>query len=574
MLDPSTTPTAKIKASYGSYNKMNLSAYGSSPVTDSVTADISGYKETTDGYVKNTFTGKDDDGEVDRWGARASAIWEVNNDISFKLAVDHHDWDDGTVNSTSSLDGQSLSAVVPIPGIQIARKPKRVSNDGETVALSEIDGIYLTSRFALGDIDLTSYTMGRNEKTKQILDLDGSSITAFHNFFDIENKSLSQEFNLSGNAFDDKLDWIAGLYYLQVDEDYTDLEVQSAINSIPNFATLYNVASKIETYAVFTDMTYNFSDEWMLTLGARYSYESADGMINIAEFGAPGFNGLLMLPAGKTYLDDSWGSFTPRAVLAYKPDNRSKVYASVGKGFKAGQISPSSLLPVTSVDPEEILAYEVGYKFADSTFRFDAAVFYYDYKDMQVASYNAVSAIVSNAATSTIYGAEAQASFIVADDWTVNLGGAYVHGEYDDYTTAPYFVQTPSGTYADIGANGTGDPRADASGNQMQRSPKFTGNIGLQYETPIPVGTVRFNTDYYYTSSFYFDPANQNKQDAYGLLNLAASWIDPSEKWTLSLYSKNALNKVYRNQVLAGAFAIQQTYGEPATYGASVIFKY
>lgn len=574
MLEPSPTPTAKVRASYGSYNTMNLSAYGSSSLTESIAADISGYKQTSDGFVENTFTNKDDDGAVDRWGVRTSATWDVNNYISFKLAYDHHDWDDSTPNATSALNGQSTTAFLEQvgflpPGAQIASKPKRVSNDGETKFFSKIDGLYLTSRFNLNDgLDLVSYTMGRRERTKQILDLDSSSVTAFHNFFDIENDAISQEFNLSGTAFDDKLDWIAGLYYLNVDEDYTDLSVKSVLLSAisPGWISLYNVASTIETYAAFTDMTYNITDDWMLTVGARYSYESADGLINIHPLGSF----VLGSPPGKTYLDDSWGSFTPRGVLAYKPSANSKAYFSISKGFKAGQISPSSLLPTVSVDPENILAYELGYKFADSTVRFDASMFYYDYKDMQVASYNAVAAIVSNAASSTIYGAETQLSLALTDELTVNFGAAYVHGEYDDYEKAPFFVQQPTaaipGSFVDVGA--------DASGNQMQRSPKFTGNLGVQYQTPLPAGSLRLNGDYYYTSKFYFDPANQNGQDGYGLLNLAAAWIDPSEAWTLSVYGKNVTNQVYRAQVLPGAFAIQQTYGEPATYGVSVTYKY
>jgi iron complex outermembrane receptor protein len=569
MLEPSSTPTGKIRASYGSYNTVNLAGYGSSGVTDSIAADVSVYKQTSDGFVDNIYTGKDDDAAVDRWGVRVSAVWDVNDDLSFKLAFDHHDWDDSTPNATGALDGQATAALLPIPGIQVASSPQKVSNDGDTNFFSKIDGVYLTARASLTDnIDLVSYTMGRRERTKQVLDLDSSSVTLFHNFFNIENDAFSQEFNLSGSAFDDRLDWIVGLYYLQVDEEYTDLSVKSiALAAIsPDWLSLYNVASKIDTYAAFTDMTYSFTDEWMLTLGARYSHESADGLINIRPVGAPNFNALLGLPTGETDLDDSWGSFTPRAVLAYKPDMESKAYFSVSKGFKAGQISPSSLLPVVSVEPENILAYELGYKYAESTVRFSSSVFYYDYKDMQVASYNAVAAIVSNAASSSVYGAEAQLSVALTDEFTVNFGAAYVKGEYDEYETAPFFQQQLDGSYADVGA--------DASGNQMQRSPEFTGNLGLQYETALSYGTLRLNGDYYYTSKFYFDPANQNEQDAYGLLNLSASWIDPGDAFTVSVYSKNVTDEEYRAQILPGAYAIQQTWGEPVTYGVSVSYKY
>ena len=572
MLDPTPAPTLTVKASYENYNHSNLSAYGSIGLTDDFAVDISGYQEQSDGYIDNIYTGSDTDGEVDRKGARASAVWNVTDDFSAKLALEHHDWDDGTANSTGSFEGLAVGTLLAPLGVITATEPHEVSNDLDTGFTAEIDAAFLTLRADLGFAEFASYTMSRKEETEHMLDLDSSSTGLFNASFATENDSFSQEFNLSGSAFDDKLDWIVGAYYLTVEEVYPDFLVSSPAQFMtPAWFSLYNVGSDVESYAIFTDETFNFNDNWSLTVGLRYSSESADGVINIHPglLQNPAFGGL---PAGETKFSDSWSSVTKRGVLAYKPSDESKVYFSVSEGFKAGQVSPSSLLdPATlqpfTVKPENITAYELGYKFADRAFRFDAAAFFYDYKDMQVATYNNVAALVSNAATSEVYGAESQISVAMSEEWSANLGVAWVHGEYVSYPGAAYFEQDP----------GTGSfppATSDASGNQMQRSPRFTGNLGVQYEASVGYGRVRVNADYSITSSFYFDPSNQYYQEGYGLFGMSAAWTDPSEHWTLALYGKNLTDEEYRSQVLPGTMAIQQTYGEPITYGASVTFKY
>ena len=54
------------------------------------------------------------------------------------------------------------------------------------------------------------------------------------------------------------------------------------------------------------------------------------------------------------------------------------------------------------------------------------------------------------------------------------------------------------------------------------------------------------------------------------LLNLRATFTTPDDTWAFSVYGTNVTDSKYRNQVLPGTFAIQQTYGEPAAGSADV----
>src|SRR5439155_6128374 len=93
---------------------------------------------------------------------------------------------------------------------------------------------------------------------------------------------------------------------------------------------------------------------------------------------------------GPWHAQDSWSKFTPRATVRYEIAPRTNVYASWSKGYRSGTFNPNP--PNTAVDvwtavrPETITAYEVGFKTARRSLRFDIAGFYYIYKDLHVST--------------------------------------------------------------------------------------------------------------------------------------------------------------------------------------------
>jgi iron complex outermembrane receptor protein len=93
--------------------------------------------------------------------------------------------------------------------------------------------------------------------------------------------------------------------------------------------------------------------------------------------------------------------FTPRIVLRYKPTQESSVYGSYTRGYKSGilNVGGASQVPVK---PESIDAFEVGYKYEDRRFSADVASYYYNYKNLQVSSFQAGQAQIRNAAQSRI----------------------------------------------------------------------------------------------------------------------------------------------------------------------------
>ena len=82
------------------------------------------------------------------------------------------------------------------------------------------------------------------------------------------------------------------------------------------------------------------------------------------------------------------------------------------------------------------------------------------------------------------------------------------------------------------------------------------------------------NADMYHTSRVWFDPVEQFGQKAYQLVNLRATYSLPGDNVSIAVFGTNVFDTVYRSQVLPAAVSIGETYGEPASYGVAVSFKF
>ena len=108
----------------------------------------------------------------------------------------------------------------------------------------------------------------------------------------------------------------------------------------------------------------------------------------------------------------------------------------------------------------------------------------------------------------------------------------------------------------------------------MIRSPKFTGNVNLNYNTELAGGQLGLAANLYHTSKFYFDTSEQFAQKGYTLLGLRAEWTDPSDHYTLAVYADNVLDEKYRRQNQMNGLGIGAVWAPPFTAGASIRAKF
>ncbi|RYI01260.1 MAG: TonB-dependent receptor, partial [Acetobacteraceae bacterium] len=172
------------------------------------------------------------------------------------------------------------------------------------------------------------------------------------------------------------------------------------------------------------------------------------------------------------------------------------------------------------------------------------------------------------AATATIRGAELQIGWRPIAGLSFDAGASYVPtARYDSF---------PSGTTFAPRAGGLGAALTilDLSGTRMIRTPKFTGNVGINYGFDVGGGKVALSGSYFYNSGFYWVPAGVVRQPSYNIVNGKASWTDPSEKWTLSVWGRNLAGEVYYQSTAVSTGGFVGSFAEPRTIGIGVEYKF
>ncbi len=557
-LDPTFEPGFEVQLTGARDSDYLANAYASGGLSDRIAVDAAFIHRQGDGFIKNIATGADDDGRFDRNAYRVSGLYKDDDGLKVRLAVAGSSAHEPLYSALAAWEGNSKALQVgPLIGVTpvIASDDLKVSNTAPTAYSTDSTGVYLTIEKDFGSMVFKSLTMDRSSESRTLIDLDSSDLPIFAVEFKPSSTTFSQEFDFTGTV--DDLEWVAGAYYLQYDDEFHPLAATEAFGMQP--FKIYNKTSTSDrSYAVFADLTYPVLDRLFLTAGARYSYEDVSARVNG-----------LSTPVGPINMPEwshDWSNISPRFVARYELTDDSNVYASYSQGYKAGMLQPASFT-TEPIDPENLDAFEIGYKTAQAAWQLNASAFYYDYKDMQVSSFNGTQALTVNAAASTIYGGDFQLTALVAEGLTLGLGAAYTHGRYDRFPGSQARNLDPTSPgYLQI-------VESDASDNPMMRTPEFTGTANVAYERPLSEGTLRLNADYYYTDSFYFDPNQQFEQGSYGLLNLRAGWVAPEGRFSVTLFWTNVTDEDYVATLLPGDFAIQQMYGTPQSYGITFGYK-
>jgi iron complex outermembrane receptor protein len=554
--NPSTRDAAIVQASYGRFNTQRYQGYATMGLTDSVAVDVEGLLSTGDGHVRDLVSGNGKIGKYKNSAVRLGLSWNPSEQTSFLLRYSHLKNDDPTYLLINAyvLNGVPQTVGSFFPGAPIATDPDQVALNAPVFMTNDTDVVQLTGSFDLGFGSLKSYTQYRRERHREGADLDASGAPAFNIMIPVDDKTVSQEFLLTSNP-GGKLQWTTGLFYFSNIDHWHDI-AGSQLGA--PFAVFADSNTNTTSLAAFADGTYEVAPKFFITAGLRYTRDKIKDAF-FYDFPPPTF-----AYTRETLPDLSSSKATPRVVLRYKPTDESSVYASFAKGYKAPiyNVGGASRVPV---DAESIDAIEAGYKYASHALSVDLSVFHYSYKNLQVATYTGTASIVNNAASASVKGAEAAVRYQIMPALELSAGAAYTNARYDRYDQAPSVGPLAFGLPGTI---------TNAAGFEMQRAPKLTGNLGLQYTVAVGSGKIGLSGNLYHSSSFFFDAANQATQGGYDLLNLRAEWTNAADRLSIALTGDNVTNKRYR---LAGnvtqQLAVRSTWNLPAMYMATVRLK-
>jgi iron complex outermembrane receptor protein len=555
---PSSDTHAIAEVDYGSYNAQNYKGYVTTGWNDKVAVDAAVNVSKGDGYVYNLADNSHTDGRYLNWSVRAGLKVDVTDNYSILFHYLHQSVNDPTNNlqQPAVVNGVPESIGIFL-GASYAGKPNQIDEQFHNYYHAHSDSYQLTNTFDLNFATLTSYTQYRQDKQANNDSFSNSNPDFYNVTFTNHETTITQEFLLASKP-GPRLQWTVGGFYL---DEYALLNAYLAPGATTNYFFAGGSSGDIKSLATYGDATYRLLDKLYLTAGVRFSHDEMlkpDNILAINPFFFPNL---------------SYNKVTTRAVVRYNLDDQSNVYASFSQGFKAGlwDLGGPTNIPVK---PETITAFETGYKYASQSFSADVAAFYYNWKNIQVSNLVEVNqqteSNLTNAADSHIYGVDGQARYEIVSGLEANLGAAYTHARYVNFTTAPGYFQcvNPVTCGAAFGAITISD--VNAAGFHMPHAPDFTATLGLRYTTDLAGGKLGLSSNLYYTSKFYFDSPNQFSQAAYATLGLRADWTDPSKRFTLAVYADNVTNNHYLTQVAEGQGSIGVTYSKPVTVGGSV----
>lgn len=579
------------------------------PITGTLNSRFSALYKTKDGFTDRIATGERE-GDESVFAARAMFELQPSDSFTANLAIDYSNREGKSAETailqfepTAPLAGLWTAFVGGPAGIAspvtVNTDPRQSASTGPNIDNNETFGIGLTMEYDLGGTKLKSISAVRTLSAEFGRDGDGSANQYIQTSNRVEQTQYSQELQLAGQLFGDQLDWVAGAYYFKENAtDANDVRLASgifaALEALPGaFIPLapgsvcpgpfppnvcaggagnpfnpgldldFDIFNEIdaESIALFGSLIFALTDQLNLSAGLRWTDESKDYFLDHSRVNA----GVPIIPP--TTVSDSWSSLSPKFSIDFQPNDNLFLYASAAQGFKSGGFNgrPTSLGAVGSFDPEFVWSYEAGFKanFADRRVLLSAAVFQYDYSDIQLSSVRADATgnflvVVENAGTAIVRGAEAELRLRPVDGFTIDASIGLLDAKYDKL-----------------------NPGATVTTNlRLPRTPDFTMSVGAEYTFSLSDAldfTVR--GDYSYQSSQALDPANTTIliQDGYGLLNGRVTLASSRSDWEISLYGKNLTNELY---LLSGVTTldsfgtVEGSYGLPLEWGIATKLRF
>lgn len=560
---PTEVPSGDVEVNYGNFNYLRLDGgLGGPLVADKLTARISGFRETRDGYLTNLVTGHKLN-NIDVWAARA--MFEFTPTESFSALLSIHGGknagDSRNFGFRGQLPGNSdLSGYAPTD-TNIDHQSYNV--EGKELVESFGASLKLEQEFSWGTLtSLSAYEQLRRHNEG---DYDNGPSNILTGFYIEKPRQFSQEIRVQSKA-GQPLTWIVGAYFLG-----DRLKTNSDLNLLGLFrdpTAPFNGAvpsafigdlhfpytQTTDSAALFGQADYHVNDKLTATLGLRYSHDRV--AMNYRSFYLEPQG---IIPGYGVTLDDtqSFHDLSYRAALNFKPDEDTLIYASASSGYNAGGFPGGSATTLTELKPytsEKLYAYELGYKteLFDHRLRLATAAFYYDYKDIQVYILDDTGILPvqrkGNAEGAEIYGFEAELFAKPVQPLEISFGLGFNHGRYRSFIVPPN----------------------DFTGNTLTNSPKFTFSGSIQYTHDMgDLGALVGRLDGYAQTKVYYQPANDPLygQSAIQQLNGQLTYKPAAGRWQAGLWVKNIANQRYTTAIFPIVTSDALGWNDPRTYG-------
>lgn len=539
--------TGRLFAPLGDNGSRELRGSISGPLTDTLGVSVALGAAQRDGFTTNSITGNLIDERKGSFG-KAQLLWTPNARWETRLIV----------SGERSRDGDY--ALSDLAGLR--QNPFTVARDVEGYQDRDLGSATFLARYEGDRVSVTSTSGYLQWKTRDVTDLDYTPMSLITRDNSEEATQFSQEVRLASaanapvNLTDStKLSWqVGGVMFTQNYE-------QDAINRFSPFllspflgftVRQHSPKGTIDDLGIggFAQATLSFANRVDLAVGARADRETKEAALDT-------FFDPVIAPPTPVNKEVTYSNISPNASLTVRLRPGAIVYATAGRGYKAGGFNPTAPTSAEAYGEEQTWTIEGGTKttFASGRVTANAAVFYIDWTDLQL----------------NLPIPEAPGQFYIA-----NVGGATSRGvELELMARAAPGIDV----FGSLGltrarfASGSSSSGADVSDNRLPFTPEYTAAVGAQFNRRVRNQINVFGRgELVRYGAFDYDDANLAGQEAYSLANFRAG-VDVRSV-TIEGWIKNAFDTRYIPTAFAyGNFAPSGYVGEsgrPRTLGITL----
>jgi outer membrane receptor protein involved in Fe transport len=343
-------------------------------------------------------------------------------------------------------------------------------------------------------------------------------------------------------------------------------------NPRPQGITFMNDAIRDEEQiAVFGEVTFNVSEAFAVTLGAR-NYNIETSLVGSSNFATL----CPAAPAPCTAADDGDGGRSYDLIFAgslplkeddtifkgsvsYQPNDDLLFFATYSEGFRPGGFNRNESVPTTYVS-DEMTNMEFGWKttLADGRIRFNGSIYSIDWEDMQVGVTDfaccGVLTFVLNAADAEIRGFEGDLVWLPSDNLTLSAAWSFNGTE---------MVEVPPNV-----------SNLAPEGSDLALAPEFQYNLSARYGWEVGnknahAQLVLAHTDDQFSSIV---TANRFKQDSYDTLDGAVGLS--ADTWSVELFGENLTDERAELFINSLDTDLRITTNRPRTWGVRVSYDF
>jgi iron complex outermembrane receptor protein len=577
----------KADLTVGDYGLVKARAAYNLPLSDTLAVRASFISNDRDGFTDNLTLGQDLD-DANSTSARVRVLYEPRDNFRANFTAQIFDEDRNGAAQKGLLD--------PTPDARELRQDSRADYE----LTSELYSVVLEWDFEA--FSLKSLTSYQNDDVLINRDNDRNDLAVLAPFAQLpsvyvpetnKQKTVTQEINLiSGNPLFGKMDWVAGVFYLDTEVEISIRELLDfnfngsfdpftlaqvfAFDDTAEIGFISDSKPERDSTSIYGQGTWNFNDEWRAVFGMRYTEDEVYSAVS-------NFYGR----TGTDIIEMDSEKVTGRFVVEHDFNDSTMGFASYTRGFKPGGsnltygleavVAPVVVLP--TFDEEIVDAYELGLKtdLADGRVRLNVAAFYYNYEGLQYQATDpeVFQGGVGNIPESEIFGAELELSAFLSDSVILDVRVAWLDTEITGNHLALDNVQSEAAGNALIGQGfnlfsddiqiARSAAVQNVNGNDLAKTPKFTGNIALNWNTNINAGELNSSLQYTYRGEFkhrIFNNAVTDIVPSYDIINLVVGFRPEGKNWSVELIAKNLTDEAGINARFTDVFGVGATGDE------------